>query len=209
MIRHRSDPGSIVGRMTIDWSASTPFFTDEHRAFAEAVRQFTTNEIVPYIEEWERAGYVDRELYRKAARIDMFGDGFEAEYGGHGQRDALLRLVMMDELSQAGSGGVVASILSNYIGLPPVQRFGSEELKAKVIAPCQAGDAIAALAITEPSGGSDVARIRTTARRDGDHYVVNGSKTFITSGMRADFYTVAVRTGAEGPVGHQLAADRS
>jgi len=204
VIRHRSDPGYIVGRMTIDWSASTPFFTDEHRAFAEAVRQFTTNEIVPYIEEWERAGYVDRELYRKAARIDMFGDGFEAEYGGHGQRDALLRLVMMDELSQAGSGGVVASILSNYIGLPPVQRFGSEELKAKVIAPCQAGDAIAALAITEPSGGSDVARIRTTARRDGDHYVVNGSKTFITSGMRADFYTVAVRTGAEGPAGISL-----
>lgn len=190
--------------MSIDWDASSPYFTDDHRAFADTVRQFTRNEITPYIEEWETAGYVDRDLYRKAGRIGIFGDGFEAEYGGHGQRDALIRYVLMDELSQAGSGGVVASILSNYIGLPPVQRFGSDEMKARVIAPCQTGDAIAALAITEPSGGSDVARIRTTARREGDEFVVNGSKTFITSGMRADFYTVAVRTGAEGPAGISL-----
>lgn len=190
--------------MSIDWDASNPYFSDDHRAFADTVRQFTRNEITPYIEEWETAGYVDRDLYRKAGRIGIFGDGFEAEYGGHGQRDALIRYVLMDELSQAGSGGVVASILSNYIGLPPVQRFGSDEMKARVIAPCQTGDAIAALAITEPSGGSDVARIRTTARREGDEFVVNGSKTFITSGMRADFYTVAVRTGAEGPAGISL-----
>jgi len=190
--------------VSIDWDASSPYFTDDHRAFADTVRQFTRNEITPYIEEWETAGYVDRDLYRKAGRIGIFGDGFEAEYGGHGQRDALIRYVLMDELSQAGSGGVVASILSNYIGLPPVQRFGSDEMKARVIAPCQTGDAIAALAITEPSGGSDVARIRTTARREGDEFVVNGSKTFITSGMRADFYTVAVRTGAEGPAGISL-----
>ena len=190
--------------MTIDWSASTPFFNDDHRAFAETIRQFTQNEIVPNVEKWEAAGMVDRDLYRKAGAIGVFGDGFEAEYGGHGQRDALMRLVMLDELAQAGAGGVIASTLSNYIGLPPIQRYGSEDMKARVIAPCQAGEAIAALAITEPSGGSDVARIRTTARRDGDHFVVNGSKTFITSGLRADFFTVAVRTGAEGPAGISL-----
>lgn len=190
--------------MTIDWNAANPFFTDDHRAFADTVRTFTQNEIVPHIDAWEREGFVDRDLYRKAGAIGLFGDGFEAEYGGHGQRDALVRYVLMDELAQAGSGGVVAAMLSNYIGLPPVQRFGSEELKARVIAPCQEGEAIAALAITEPSGGSDVARIRTTARRDGDEFVVNGSKTFITSGMRADFYTVAVRTGGEGPAGISL-----
>jgi len=190
--------------MTIDWSASSPFFTDDHRAFAEVVRRFTQNEIMPYVDAWEAEGFVDRDLYRKAADIGLFGDGFEAEYGGHGQRDALLRLVLLDELAQAGSGGVIASCLSNYIGLPPIQRFGSDELKAKVIAPCQAGEAIAALAITEPSGGSDVARIRTTAIRDGDDYVVNGSKTFITSGLRADYFTVAVRTGPEGPAGISL-----
>ena len=190
--------------MSIDWDASTPYFTDDHRAFGDIVRQFTANEITPFIDEWEVAGFVDRDLYRKAGKIGVFGDGFEAEYGGHGQRDALLRYVILDELAQAGSGGVIASVLSNYIGLPPIQRFGTDELKARVIAPCQAGEAIAALAITEPSGGSDVARIRTTARREGDEFIVNGSKTFITSGMRADFYTVAVRTGTEGPAGISL-----
>ena len=96
--------------MTIDWSASTPFFNDDHRAYAEVVRQFTTNEIVPYVDDWERAGMVARDLYNKAAQIGLFGDGFEAEYGGHGQRDALMRLVIMDEVSQAGAGGVSASI---------------------------------------------------------------------------------------------------
>lgn len=190
--------------MTIDWTASTPFFNDDHQAFAAVVRQFTQNEIMPHVDKWEADGMVDRELYNKAAAVGLFGDGFDAEYGGHGQRDALLRLVMLDELAQAGSGGVIASVLSNYIGLPPIQRFGSDELKARVIGPCQAGDAIAALAITEPSGGSDVARIRTTARRKGDEFVVNGSKTFITSGMRADFFTVAVRTGPQGPAGISL-----
>ena len=81
--------------MTIDWSASTPFFNDDHRAYADVVRQFTTNEIVPYVDDWERAGMVARDLYNKAAQIGLFGDGFEAEYGGHGQRDALMRLVII------------------------------------------------------------------------------------------------------------------
>ncbi len=180
---------------------SSPFYTDDHRAYGEVVRQFAEKEIAPNVHEWDLAGEVPRDLYNKAGAIDLFGDGFDAEYGGHGSRDALLRLVMFQELSKAGSGGVVASLLSNYIGLPPVQKFGNDVTKARVLTPCMSGEAIGALAITEPSGGSDVARIRTTAKLDGDHYVVNGSKTFITSGMRADFFTVAVRTGAEGPAG--------
>ena len=125
-------------------------------------------------------------------------------YGGHGQRDAILRMVIMQELAMAGSGGVVASILSNYIGLPPIQRAGSDEMKAKVLTPCLAGDAVSALAITEPSGGSDVARIQTVAKRDGEEFIVNGQKTFITSGMYADYLTVAVRTGGEGARGISL-----
>jgi alkylation response protein AidB-like acyl-CoA dehydrogenase len=108
--------------MTIDWSASTPFFNDDHRAYAEVVRQFTTNEIVPYVDDWERAGMVARDLYNKAAQIGLFGDGFEAEYGGHGQRDALMRLVIMDEVSQAGAGGVSASMLSRPELLHHVRR---------------------------------------------------------------------------------------
>lgn len=180
---------------------SSPFYNEDHEAFRAVVRQFTEKEITPNAHEWDLAGEVPRELYNKAGAIGFFGDGFEAEYGGHGQRDALMRLVLMQEVAQSGSGGTVAALLSNYIGLPPVQKFGSEETKAKVLPPCMSGEAIAALAITEPSGGSDVARIKTTARLDGDHYVVNGSKTFITSGMRADYFTAAVRTGGEGPAG--------
>ena len=180
---------------------STPYFTEEHDAFRAVVRQFTAKEAAPNVHEWDLAGEIPREMYIKAGAIGLFGDGFEAEYGGHGQRDALIRMIMMQELAMAGSGGFVAALLSNYIGLSPIQKFGSPELKARVIAPCMTGHAIAALAITEPSGGSDVARLTTTAKRDGDHYVVNGSKTFITSGMRADYFTAAVRTGAEGRAG--------
>ena len=183
---------------------SSPFYDDEHEAYREVVRQFTEKEITPNVHEWDLAGEIPRELYNKAGAIGLFGDGFDAEYGGHGQRDALMRFVLMEELCRCGSGGVVAAFFSNYIGLPPIQRFGSDEMKARVITPCQIGEKIAALAITEPSGGSDVARIKTTARRDGDEYVVNGSKTFITSGMRADFFTTAVRTGPEGPGGISL-----
>ena len=185
-------------------TVSSPFFTDEHRAYRDVVRSFTEKEIAPHVHEWDLAGEVPRDLYDRAGAIGLFGDGFDAEYGGHGQRDALMRYVIWEELCRAGSGGVVAALLSNYIGLPPIQRFGSEDMKARVIAPCQSGERIAALAITEPSGGSDVARLTTTARRDGDDYVVNGSKTFITSGMRADFFTTAVRTGGEGPAGLSL-----
>lgn len=185
-------------------TVSSPYYNEDHDAYRQVVRQFTANEITPYVHEWDIAGEVPRELYKTAGAIGIFGDGFDAEYGGHGQRDALMRLVLMEELCRGGSGGVVAALFSNYIGLPPVQRYGSDEMKARVIAPCQTGEAIAALAITEPSGGSDVARIKTTARRHGDDYVVNGQKTFITSGMRADFFTTAVRTGSEGASGISL-----
>jgi acyl-CoA dehydrogenase len=185
-------------------TVSTPFYTEDHEAFRAVVRRFTDTELTPHVEEWERAGEVPLELYKKAGALELFGDGFPAEYGGHGQRDALLRMLILQELCRCGSGGVIASMFSNYIGLPPVNRMGSDELKARVLPACLAGEKIAALAITEPDGGSDVARIRTTARREGDEYVVNGQKTFITSGMRADYFTVAVRTGAEGPSGLSL-----
>lgn len=185
-------------------SASSPFYNEDHAAYRDVVKQFTAAEIAPHVHEWDLAGEVPRDLYNKAGAIGLFGDGFDAEHGGHGQRDASMRMVLMEELCMAGSGGVVAALFSNYIGLPPIQKFGSDAVRAEVISPCQSGEKIAALAITEPSGGSDVARIKTIARRDGDDYVVNGSKTFITSGMRADYFTTAVRTGGEGPAGISL-----
>jgi acyl-CoA dehydrogenase len=112
--------------------------------------------------------------------------------------------VLTEELMRAGSGGLVASLLSHGIGSPPIAKAGTLEQKQRFVAPVLAGDKIGALAITEPSGGSDVAAIKTTAVRDGADYVVNGSKTFITSGMRADFITTAVRTGEAGMGGISL-----
>ena len=129
-----------------DSVASAPFYTEDHDAFREVVRQFAEKESAPHVHEWDLAGEVPRDLYNKAGAIGFFGDGFDEEFGGHGQRDALMRLVLMQEISRAGSGGVVAALLSNYIGLPPVQKFGSDELKARVLTPCMSGEAIAALA---------------------------------------------------------------
>jgi acyl-CoA dehydrogenase len=118
--------------------------------------------------------------------------------------DRFYRLIWAQELARAGSGGISASLNSHTIGAPPIARFGSEAMKRRVLPPILAGEKISALAITEPGAGSDVAAIKTTARRQGDHYVVRGEKTFITSGMRADFYTVAVRTGGPGMGGLSL-----
>ncbi len=115
-----------------------------------------------------------------------------------------MRIIAMQEIARAGCGGVGAGLFSHTIGAPPILHRGSEAMKARVLPQILSGEKISALAITEPSGGSDVANLRTTARRDGDHYVINGSKTFITSGMRADFITLAVRTGGPGASGVSL-----
>src|SRR5215217_1546967 len=115
-----------------------------------------------------------------------------------------MKIVVSQELARAGAGGISASLMSHTIGSPPIARAARPEVKARVLPQVLSGEKISALAITEPSGGSDVANLRTKARRDGDHYVVSGEKTFITSGMRADYYTVAVRTGGEGAGGVSL-----
>jgi acyl-CoA dehydrogenase len=182
------------------------YYSDEHLALRESVRRFVASEITPHVAAWDEAGGFPRELYRKAAEVGLLGLGFPEEYGGTPGVDYFHRLVASVELAQSGSGGVVASLMSHTIGSPPVATFGSPALKAHVLPKVLAGECIAALAITEPSGGSDVAALRTTAVRDGDHYVVNGEKTFITSGVRADYLTVAVRTDptAKGAAGLSL-----
>jgi acyl-CoA dehydrogenase len=173
------------------------YYRPDHLDLRETLRRFVAREITPFAAEWDEAGTFPRDLYRKAAEVGLLGLGFPEEYGGIAGIDYFHRLVASLELAQAGSGGVVASLMSHTIGSPPVVTFGSDELKRRVLPPVLAGERIAALAITEPSGGSDVAALRTTAVRDGDHYVVNGEKTFITSGLRADYLTVAVRTDPE------------
>src|SRR6195952_4475873 len=179
---------------------NTPFSTAEHIAYRDVVRRFVEKEIEPYAHEWDEAGSFPLALYEKAAEIGLLGLGFPEEYGGT-EVDNFMWIIAVQELARAGCGGVSASLKSNSIGAPPIARAGTPTFKTRVLPEILSGKKISALAITEPSGGSDVANLRTRARRDGDHYVVSGEKTFITSGMRADYLTVAVRTGGEGPGG--------
>jgi len=181
----------------------SPHYTDAHEAFRASMRRFVEREIAPFVDAWDEAEGFPRELYRKAADVGLLGLGFPEAYGGV-PGDQFLSIIAAQELARAGSGGVSASLMSHTIGMPPVARLGSEELKRRVLPSVLAGEKISALAITEPDGGSDVAAIRTRAERVGDHFVVNGAKMFITSGMRADFYTVAVRTGGSGKGGISL-----
>lgn len=182
----------------------SPYYTSEHESFRDQMRRFVEREISPHVNEWDEAGEVPRELYTKAAQAGVLGLGYPEEYGGVPIPDSFYKTIMMEELARAGSGGVVAALGSLGIGLPPILAVGSPEQKQRFAPPVLAGEKICALAITEPSGGSDVANLKTTAKLNGDHYLVNGSKTFITSGMRADVMTVAVRTGEAGLGGVSL-----
>src|SRR5258708_16316879 len=173
---------------------ASPFYTTEHEAYRDVVRRLVEKEIEPYAHEWDGAGGFPRGLYERAAAIGLLGLGCPEEYGGT-EVDNFMWIVAVQELARAGAGGVGASLKSNSIGAPPIARAGSVQFKARVLPEILSGKKISALAITEPSGGSDVANLRTTARRDGDFYIVNGEKTFITSGIRADYITTAVRTG--------------
>jgi acyl-CoA dehydrogenase len=178
--------------------------TAEHRALREQVRRFAAAEIAPHAHAWDEAGEFPRELYRKAAEAGILGIGYPEACGGTGG-DLSHVLAAAEELVLAGKQvGVVASLGSHGIALPPIVDFGTDEQRRRFVAPCLRGEAVAALAITEPGGGSDVAGLTTRAVRDGDAYVVDGAKTFITSGTRADFVTVAVRTGGPGHAGISL-----
>jgi len=179
------------------------YFNETHHIFRKTVRRFVDKEIKPYVDDWEEAGEFPREIYKKAADQGLLGVGFEPEYGGV-ESDIFHRIVVSEELMRGGSQGLVAGLFSHVIGLTPVQNSGTVEQKKRFFPPVLAGEKISALAITEPNAGSDVAAIQTKAVRDGDYYIVNGSKTYITSGVRADYLTAAVRTGDAGPKGISL-----
>ena len=183
--------------------ATSPFYTADHEAFRQVLRRFVETEIEPHAHRWDEAGEFPRELYEKAGAIGLLGLGFPEEHGGV-PGDAFLAIIACQELARAGAGGVSAGLMSHTIGAPPIARAARPEVQKRVLPAILSGQKISALAITEPSGGSDVANLATTARRDGEHYVVNGEKTFITSGMRADCITTAVRTGGAGPTGVSL-----
>ena len=180
-----------------------PALTEEHETYRETVRRFVEREILPNATNWDEAGEFPRELYRKAAAAGLLGVGYPEEYGGT-PANYFFRIVSAEEFARAGCGGLSASLFSHTIGSPPIAAVGSEELKKRVLPDILSGAKVSALAITEAGGGSDVASLRTSARKDKDDYIVNGEKTFITSGMRADYYTVAVRTGGPGAAGVSL-----
>ncbi|MCX4389035.1 acyl-CoA dehydrogenase family protein [Micromonospora peucetia] len=168
--------------------------TPERRQLRELTRAFVTREVLPHLDDWERAGEIPRELHATAAKLGLLGIGFPEAVGGSGG-DLLDSIIVTEEIIRSGgSSGLIAALFTHGIALPHIVASGDPELIDRYVRPTLAGTTIGALAITEPDGGSDVASIRTHARRNGDHYVVNGSKTYITSGIRADFVTTAVCT---------------
>jgi acyl-CoA dehydrogenase len=171
-------------------------FDESHEQLRKSCLKFVAQEILPHVQSWEEAGEFPRDLYGKAAQAGILGISFPEEYGGAGG-DLFHVIVMTEALLTGGSTGVVAGLGSLGIALPPISFLGSEEQKKRFLPPVLRGEKIAALAITEPGAGSDVAGVKTRAARDGDHYVIDGAKTFITSGTRADFVTVLARTGPD------------
>ncbi len=179
--------------------APLPPFADEHEELRESVRRFVSNEIAPHVEAWEEAREFPRELFNRCGELGLLGLKFPERYGGQGGTH-VHEAVWIEELSRSGGSGGVAAGLNAHaqIAMPPVFNFGTEEQRRRWIVPGIRGELVGALGITEPGAGSNVADIRTTARKVAGGYVVNGSKTFITNGVRADFLVCAVRTSPEG-----------
>lgn len=174
------------------------YFDPSHQLVRDSVRRFVEREILPDVDLWEEAESFPRELYLKAGAAGILGIGYPEALGGSHEGDLFAKIAASEELMRCGSGGLVAGLGSLDIGLPPILKWARPEVRDRVVPSVLRGEKISALAVTEPSGGSDVANLQTRAVRDGDCFRVNGSKTFITSGIRADYYTVAVRTGEPG-----------
>jgi acyl-CoA dehydrogenase len=198
--------GPPAGRRAAETPATgpTPFDTAERRALRDTVRRFVQREVLLYLEVWEADGELPRSLHERAGAAGLIGLAYPEHVGGGGG-DAVDALILAEEFHYAGgSSGCFASLFTSGISLPHLVAAGDPAQLAKWVRPTIEGRLIGSLAITEPDGGSDVAGIRTTAKRDGADYVVNGAKTYITSGVRADFVVTAVRTGDAGAHGISL-----
>jgi acyl-CoA dehydrogenase len=179
--------------------ATLPPFSEEHEELRETVSRFVAKEIAPNVDEWEAAREFPRELFSRCAELGFLGLKFPEELGGQGGTH-LHDAVWVEELARSGGSGGVAAGLNAHssIAMPPIFNFGTAEQKQRWLVPGIAGEKVGALGITEPGAGSDVASLSTTARRNGDTYLVNGAKTFITNGVRADFLVCACKTSEEG-----------
>jgi acyl-CoA dehydrogenase len=181
-----------------------PFETEECRAYRDAMRRFLKAEVVPFADDWEEAGEVPWELHAKIGALGLFGFGIDEQYGGLGFDDCFMRAAGAEEIGKAAAGSVFAAVGGRSISIVPIQRFATEAQKQEILPDVVAGRKGSSLAITEPGGGSDVANLKTTARPDGSDWVINGSKTFITGGMKSHFFVVGARTGQAGLGGISL-----
>src|SRR5690606_39063294 len=173
------------------------YFTEEHKEFRKSFREFLQKEVVPHIEEWEKSGSIDRSIWKKFGDMGYFGINYSEKYGGL-DLDLFYTVIFLEELQRINSGGFAAAMWAHaYLAMTHVATEGSEEIKEQYLAPSIAGEKIGCLCVTEPFAGSDVAGMRTTAVREGDTYVINGSKTFITSGVYSDYLVVAAKTDPE------------
>ncbi|MGI9284477.1 MAG: acyl-CoA dehydrogenase family protein [Pseudomonadales bacterium] len=191
--------------MSLDFDSArmpNPYHTEEHEEWRSQLRRFVDKEIMPYAEDWDEAGKIPDDLWPKAGAMGLLGLGYPEEFGGVSEGIDIWHInIVNEELARVGVGGVSASLMVHGIGLPPVVNFATEEIKREVAPPVLRGDKRISLGITEPDAGSDVAQLSTTAKREGEHYIVNGSKTYITGGMGANWFSTAVRTGGEGAKG--------
>ncbi len=169
-------------------------YTDEHRMFRDSVRRYLEKEVIPHVDEWEEAGITPRSSWKKLGEQGFLCTSVPEEYGGPGA-DFLYSVIMTEEMSRTNHMGLCVALHSDIV-VPYIMSYGSEELKRKYLPGCVSGDTIAAVAMTEPNTGSDLAAIRTTAVDDGDHVIINGQKTFISNGINCGICVVAVRDPA-------------
>ncbi len=173
------------------------YFTEEHQLFRASFRDFLQKEVVPYIEQWEKSGTIDRFIWKKFGEMGFFGINYPTQYGGM-NLDLFYTVIFLEELQKVKSSGFAAAMWAHvYLAMTHLNAEGSESIKQDYLTASISGDKIGALCITEPFGGSDVAGMRTTAVKSGDKYIINGSKTFITNGVYADYYIVAAKTQPE------------
>jgi citronellyl-CoA dehydrogenase len=192
--------------MTPPTAASLVFppILDEHRQLRDTVRRYAEEKLAPHRSEWDKAGEFPRQVFRDLADLGVLGIRFAPEYGGLGQ-DWWMTLAYIEGLMYSRNAGLLMSVLVDTdMATPIIDEIGTDEQKKEFLEPVIRGDMVAALGVTEPGCGSDVAALRTTARKDGSDYVINGQKTYITNGSFADFITLAVRTGGEGHAGVSL-----
>ena len=173
------------------------YFSEEHDSFRQSLKDFLQKEVVPHIEKWEETGTIDRFIWKKFGDMGFFGINYPEAYGGM-NLDLFYTVIFLEELQKIKSSGFAAAMWAHaYLAMTHLNAEGDERIKQDYLAPSIAGDKIGALCVSEPFGGSDVAGMKTTAVKSGDKYIINGSKTFITNGIYADYYIVAAKTSPE------------